>query len=259
MLRHREHLEELIAERTRKLQEAQGELIRKERLATLGQLTATVSHELRNPLGAIKPSLYVIKKKIPLEDERLQEAIARVERSVDRCDHIIDELLDFTRIRDLGLEPTSLDEWLGDVLDEQPMPDGLTLVRELSLSGMAVPIDPERMRRAVVNVYDNACQAMLGERLDGEGKLTVRTRAVNGRVEIEIADTGPGILPEDQAKIFEPLFSTKGFGVGLGLPTVKQIMEQHGGGIEVDSEPGKGARTVLWLPFATIDEVGKVS
>jgi signal transduction histidine kinase len=116
----------------------------------------------------------------------------------------------------------------------------------------AVSIDRDRLRRAVINVFDNACQAMVGAGMEGAGSeahsLTVRTRERDGRVEVIFEDTGPGMPPDIYKKIFEPLYSTKGFGVGLGLPVVKQIMEQHGGGIEIESEEGRGTRVCLWLP-----------
>ena len=117
---------------------------------------------------------------------------------------------------------------------------------------MAVPLDKDRFRRAIINVFDNACQAMIGEGTEDAGTndlaLTVRTQKHDDRVEVIFEDTGPGISPDVYENIFEPLFSTKGFGVGLGLPVVKQIMEQHGGGIEIESEKGRGTRVCLWLP-----------
>jgi PAS domain S-box-containing protein len=229
----------------------ESELLRQERLATLGQLTATVSHELRNPLGVIRISAYTLRDGLGAEKPHVSRALERVERSVVRCDRIIDELLDFTRVA--GLEPESavLDDWLADVLDEQVVPEGIVLRCDFGLPGTTVTFDRGRLRRAVINVFDNACQAMLGE---GETKpaaggnlLTLRTQARGGRVEVVFEDQGSGIPTEVYERIFEPLFSTKGFGVGLGLPVVKQIMEQHGGGIEVETEQGRGTTVRLWL------------
>ena len=249
--RYRSTLEEMVIERTRDLQDVQAELLRKNRLATLGQLTATVSHELRNPLGSMRPSLYIIRKRMSDKDPRLTQALERIDRNITRCDHIIDELLDFTRIQELELLPSVLDEWLGEILNELAVPKGITVVRELGLFSLEMMLDYNRLRRAVINVYDNACQAMLEETKSGNGKaltLTVATRQKDDRIEIEFADTGPGIAPDVLERIFEPLFSTKNFGVGLGLPTVKQIMEQHGGGIHVTSQEGGGTQVLLWLP-----------
>jgi len=234
------------------LREAQTELIRKNRLATLGQLTATVSHELRNPLGAMRPSIYIIEKRSDKDDERVQQAIERIDRNIDRCDHIIDELLDFTRITDLDLHLTHIDEWLESVIDEQDVPKDIRIEKNFSLNGLELAIDTARMQRAVINVFENACHAMMvDERIDEVRKgscLCIKTVENEGCIKIIISDNGAGISSDILGKIFEPLFSTRAFGVGLGMPTIKQIMEQHGGGIEVNSDEGKGTAVTLWLP-----------
>jgi PAS domain S-box-containing protein len=247
-----DELERRVEERTAELSAAQANLLRQERLATLGQLTATVSHELRNPLGVIQTSTCVVRDNLKDCDPRVGRSLERIERSVIRCDRIIEELLDYTRIRQLEPEPTPIDTWLEGVLEEQTLHTDITLRRELGLAGVKVFLDHDRFRRAVINVFDNACQAMVG---DGNGKiedgghiLTIQTGKTNGRIEVVFEDNGPGIPPDVLPKIFEPMFSTKGFGVGLGLPVAKQIMEQHGGGIEIDSGQGRGTRTCLWLP-----------
>jgi signal transduction histidine kinase len=199
----------------------------------------------------IRISAYTLRASLGAETASASRALERVERSVVRCDRIIDELLDFTRIT--GLEPESavLDDWLAAVLDEQVLPKGIVLHRDFDLPGTNVTFDRDRFRRAVINVFENACQAMLGEEgpgsTTGEHVLRVRTQARAGRVEVVFEDQGPGIPAEVYERIFEPLFSTKGFGVGLGLSVVKQIMEQHGGGIEIETELGRGTTVRLWL------------
>ncbi|NIR59016.1 MAG: hypothetical protein GWO02_05600, partial [Gammaproteobacteria bacterium] len=238
-----------ISERKR----LESELLHQERLATLGQLTATVSHELRNPLAVIRASAYTLRDGVNEAAPRAQRALERVERSAVRCDRIIDELLDFARISEPKPEATRLDDWLAGVLEEQALPPAVRLHRELGLPEATVYFDHDRLRRAVINVFDNACQAMAGAADKGAAEagsaaLTVQTRETNGRIEMLFEDEGPGIPPHVQEKIFEPLFSTKSFGMGLGLPLVKQIMEQHGGGIEIDCPPGGGTRVCLWLP-----------
>lgn len=253
LVRYREHLEEIVAERSRELQMAQGRLVRQERLATLGQLTATVSHELRNPLGAIRSSLYMARKKLGEQvDVRVDEALQRVDRNVSRCDHIIDELLDFTRIKVLEKSIIDVNSWLQELVLELSLPAAITVNVDFDQTLGVVGFDGNRLRRAVINVIDNACQALL---VDGSVNrylagacVEVTTRSRPRRVEITICDNGPGIPSAVVHQIFEPLFSTKGFGVGLGMPTVKQIMEQHHGGVEVISTPGDGARVTLWLP-----------
>ena len=252
--RHRNDLENLVEERTKELHDTQNELVRKERLATLGQLTATVSHELRNPLGAMRPSVYVIQKNSDQGNERMQKAIERLDRNIDRCDRIIDELLDFTRITDLHLESVFIDEWLESVISEQVIPDGIKIEKDLDLSGVKLDIDSDRLRRAIINIIENACHAMMDENkksvLSKESYLIINTGVSDKNIEITITDTGRGMSQEILGKIFEPLFSTKGFGVGLGMPTVKQIINQHGGVIEIKSEEGKGTRITLLLPIS---------
>ncbi len=248
-----DELERRVEERTAELRAAQADLLRQERLATLGQLTATVSHELRNPLGVIRTSNFIVRDGLNEITPRVQRALERIDRSVIRCDRIIDELLDFTRISGLEPEPTPIDAWLDLTLKEQALPAEITLRRDFGLAGTTVPFDRDRFRRAIINVFDNACQAMTGEvgreATDADNAvLSVKTQRKNGRVEVIFEDRGPGIPADVLPRIFEPLFSTKGFGVGLGLPVVKRIMEQHGGGIEIDRAGTSGTRVCLWLP-----------
>ena len=247
-----EHLEALVEERTLELRDAQADLVRKERLAALGQLTASVSHELRNPLGALRTAVAVMKR-INHDDPLLVESAGIADRSIDRCDAIITDLLDFTRLRSLRLTPIWLDQWLDGLLDEYRLPEGIELRREFA-SGVEVHFDPERVRRILLNLLDNATQAMTGDErasraAAGGHVLTVASRMGIRRFEVVVGDTGPGIPPEISGDIFEPLFSTKNFGVGLGLPIVLQIAKQHGGGVEVSRAPaGGGAEFTLWLP-----------
>jgi PAS domain S-box-containing protein len=263
LAKHRDNLEGLVKERTAELEAAQQELIRKERLATLGQLTATVSHELRNPLGAIRPSLFILENKVSMDDPVVSESIRRIDRNIVRCDHIIDELLDFTRISNLAFQPGPFDQWLDQVLMEQAALSGMAIARKFNLTGVVINFDPDRLRRAIINVYDNACQAMLTEDNPEEfipgASLTISTHMNGDRVEIVLDDSGPGISSEVLPRIFEPLYSTKSFGIGLGLPTVKQIMSQHGGGIEIEPRKGGGTRTVLWLPCSLAENQAKSS
>ncbi len=262
LMQYRDHLEELVAEQTSELQKAQADLLKKQRLATLGQLTATVSHELRNPLAAIKSSLYLVRRGLTDADSRLVTAIDRIDRNIGRCDHIVDELLDFTRVREMEGESVVVDDFINEILDEELIPETIQVRRELNLGLTKAYLDPRRMRRALINILENACHAMQTPEGDHSVKhgaeLRVTSRAKNGRLEIIVTDNGDGIPVDVLPNIFEPLFSTKGFGVGLGLPTVRQIMKQHGGDIEVHTEIGKGTNMVLWIPEdrpATVVEV----
>jgi PAS domain S-box-containing protein len=245
--RYRTELEKLVAQRTGELQVAQQELVRKERLAVLGQLTATVSHEIRNPLGTVTNALFMMRETLGPEClARMERPLVLAERSVQRCDGIISELLDFTRQRELRHEPVLLDAWLADTLDEMVWPATLQCRWRFD-SGVTVLADPERLRRALVNVVTNALQAMAAK--GAEQCLEITTRRLAERCEIVVRDSGEGIPEAISERIFEPLFSTKNFGVGLGVPIIKNIMEDHGGGVSFQSQVGKGTTVTLWLPL----------
>jgi signal transduction histidine kinase len=258
--RYRDDLEALVWQRTRELEEAQAELVKRERLSTLGRLTATVSHELRNPLGTIRGSLFVIGNAVRGRSLGVERALERAERNVLRCDTIIEELLEYTRVRDLLPQSTPLDPWLDDLLDEISIPAGLVLDRSLS-SGAIVRIDRGRIQRCIVNLVSNACEALTAsashsaERLwvAAHDRLWVASRLESRRVVVSVSDNGPGISPDDRRRIFEPFFSTKSFGIGLGLAIVQQIAEQHGGGIDLESDPGPRTTFTLWLPLALVE------
>jgi PAS domain S-box-containing protein len=248
LARYRVHLEELVTQRTRDLQAAQNQLVQKERLAVLGQLTATVSHELRNPLGTVSNALYMVRETLGRDClQRIERPLALAERSIQRCDGIISELFDFTRQRELEREPLSIDRWLAGVLDEMVWPANVRCHWHLA-SGSTVLADPERLRRALVNVVANALQAM-DEKGPGEQRLEIRTRRLDDRCEIVVSDSGGGIPEQIGERIFEPLFSTKSFGVGLGVPIIRNIMTDHGGGVDYQSKLGDGTTVTLWLPL----------
>ncbi|MGH7093685.1 MAG: ATP-binding protein, partial [Stellaceae bacterium] len=239
--------EKIEAEHARLLTEA--ELLKKERLSVLGQLTATVAHELRNPLSAIRNTLFSVKELANNSGLKLDRPIGRMERSIERCNRIIGDLLEYARTRELRRSTVDIESWLKEVLAEQTVPAAISLDEDFRTPGAAVSIDGERIRRVVINLIDNAAQALSEMPPDGgERRITVHTGMVEDAVELTIEDTGPGILPEHRARIFEPLFSTKNFGTGLGLATVKQIVGQHGGTIEVDSEIGRGTSFMIRLP-----------
>jgi signal transduction histidine kinase len=244
-------LQRRVEERTAALQAAQAELIRKERLSALGQLTATMAHELRNPLSAIRNTLFAVRDTAAAGGINLDRPLGRVERSIERCDRIINDLLDYTRIRELHRTVIAPDPWLEEVLSEQRLPADIALVKKLD-ADCHIAIDPERMRRVVINLVENAAQAIT--ETSTERRITVSTRRVGDHLELTVEDTGSGIASDILSKVFEPLFSTKSFGTGLGLPVVKQIIELHGGSIAIDSEPGKGTRVTIQLETAMGNE-----
>jgi len=240
---------DVFRDKSRENRRLAAELVQQERLSALGQLTATVAHELRNPLSAIRNTIYTFKELAAGKGLNLDRPIERVERSISRCDRIISELLDFTRVRELHKSVASFDNWLDDVLNDQKLPPGVDLVRNLSAPGYVIDFDGDRMRQVVINLVENAAQAMsTGDKPTGNGRIVVTTAARLNAFELVIADNGPGIPAENLAKVFEPLFSTKSFGTGLGLPMVKQVIEQHRGSVDIASTPGKGTKVTIRLP-----------
>ena len=253
-----QELEHRVEQRTAELQAAQSELMRQERLAAIGHLTATVSHELRNPLGAIRTAIYLVRGRTEGQGLGVESALERVDRSVSRCDNIINELLDYTRASALKLENQAVDDWLQTFLGEQDLPPPISAKLLSGTGGLVAAFDPERLRRALSNLLNNACEAMVeaaeNGASNGQPQLEITSRVAGEYFEIVVADNGPGIAPETLPQVFEPLFSTKSGAVGLGLPTVKQIMEQHGGDVEVTSTQDSGTQVRLWMPIKQVQE-----
>jgi signal transduction histidine kinase len=238
-------------ETTRKLRDSQDKLARNERLSALGQIAGSVSHELRNPLGTIRNSMDIVRQLTANKGLGVERALDRIERSVQRCDVIVGDILEFSRVQELKREETSIDTWLTEMVDEHDVPAAVTLRRELAADAM-VMLDRTRFRQAFVNLIDNATQAMLDpEWAASAGRpatMIVRSEAAGPHVRVSVIDNGPGIAEDTLERIFEPLFTTKVKGVGLGLPTVRKLVEQHGGTIDVESKIGEGTTFTVWLP-----------
>jgi signal transduction histidine kinase len=239
-------LEHRVKLRTAELQAAQEEIVRRERLSVLGQLTATVAHELRNPLSAIRNTLFTVKEAVGADRGDLDRPLGRMERSILRCDRIINDLLDYTRAQDVRRRALNADAWVSETLAEQSIPADIALTSDLGAPDCRISFDSERMRRVIVNLIDNAVHAMSDR--PAPRRIAIASGFDGEAYRLTIADSGTGIAPDILPRIFEPLFSTKPFGTGLGLPTVKQIVEHHGGEIAIDSAPGQGTRVVIRLP-----------
>lgn len=245
----RRKIEVELREANRNLQGAMEKLSTTERLATIGQIAATVGHELRNPLASIRSSMELLRKQTSGKELGVERALDRIDRNTDRCANIISDLLNFARKKELVSEPTPLAAWLTDILDEHPLPAEVALDRELRATD-EIPVDRQKLRQVIVNLIDNATQAMTATDWQPvqARRIIVRTESVDRGVRLSVADNGPGIAPDVLPRIFEPLFTTKSFGIGLGMPMVRQIVELHQGTITVDSTVGQGTTIQIWLP-----------
>lgn len=246
-----------LATNMQMLKDAQDALVKKGRMEQMGQLTATIAHELRNPLGAVRTSAFLIERKIKGKELGIEPQIARINNGVTRCDDIITQLLDFSRSKKLACRSENLDNWLEKIITEEAnqLPAVVAIDCLLGMKDVEVPFDPSRLQRAIINLVSNASEAMVGNGEDASRfttaapRITITTKMSDGFALIAIRDNGIGILPENLEKIREPLFTTKSFGTGLGLPAVDQIVIQHGGILEITSEPGKGATFTIKLPL----------
>ena len=208
---------------------------------------------MRNPLGTIQSSLYTIEKRVHGAGLNLERVIERTVRSIRRCNNIIEEMLDYTRSQKVSLKNVPLDDWLTATLEEFSLPADVRL--ELALETRTViSIDTERMRRVFINLVDNSVQAM--ESQSSAKVIRVTAKLSPGKASLILEDTGPGISEEVIHHIFEPLYSTKNFGVGLGTNIVKNIMDRHNGTITYGNKPEGGARVVLTLPCDDVPEPG---
>jgi signal transduction histidine kinase len=235
----------------KKLTETRQELMQNERLAAIGQLMATVSHELRNPLGTLVSSMSVLRRYLDAPAPLVREEIERMQRNIRRCVSIIEELLEFSRNRTLVLQPVQIDQWIAMQLEEYELP-GQVRLRTILRSSATVLLDGGRFRHAFVNLLQNAQQAIIRPEDENQrtGEITIGTSVIDGQLELRITDNGVGIPDGNRDKLFKPLFSTKAYGVGLGLPLVRRVVEQHHGRINITSQWKKGTAVIIQLPLA---------
>jgi signal transduction histidine kinase len=247
-----EHLEEAVKERTRELRDAQEQLVRHEKLAVLGQMASSVGHELRNPLAVINSSVYYLKLVQPDADDMIKKHLGIIEKEVWNSEKIITDLLDFARIKSVDRKAVSVSDLIRQTLERFPAPESVEVTLEIPTDLPRIFVDPRQMIQVLGNITVNAYQAMK----DG-GKLTVSSRQSSVKagslitdnwILITVKDSGVGIPPENMRKLFEPLFTTKTKGIGLGLAVSKKLTEANGGRIEVESEAGVGSTFTIWLP-----------
>lgn len=249
-------LAERLAETNRRLEQAQAEARRSERLAALGQLSAGLAHEIRNPLGVIKGSAEMLTQKLQASDELARELAGYISTEVNRLSALVTEFLDFARPLHAEPHPANLIALLDRVL--QIVADRFAgkqkgkpvLVERHYASGLPlVPLDESLCEQAFLNLVQNAYEAM--EDHGGTLRVEVQPATRDGRegVELRLADTGPGVPEELREEIFNPFVTTKKTGIGLGLSIVSKIVDGHHGSIHVENAPEGGAVFTLLFPL----------
>ncbi|MBE0656527.1 MAG: hypothetical protein IH602_02500 [Bryobacteraceae bacterium] len=235
-----------LAEANRRLSEAEETVRRTERLAALGQLTAGLAHELRNPLGTIRASAEMLGKRVAGGDAVAAELTSYIEGEVDRANTLVGRFLDFARplrLRKSGVDVNALADRAAEALVREKAGRAGRIHKNFDPTVKIVEADPDLLERVLVNLILNALEAS-----PDEATVTVKTRQTAEAVEITVLDRGQGVAPEHREQIFNPFFTTKPTGVGLGLAISARIVGEHGGAIRVDSEPGRGAAFTVSLP-----------
>jgi len=224
----------------------------KKRLANIGALAATVAHELRTPLGVIRAAVYNMTKKV--KDHGLQKHLVNIDKKITESDRIIGNLLNYSKIRVPTQKPVNccglIDECLEDYKAKHNSGNMKIHKHCDCKKELMIEVDELQVRQLFANLLDNACQAYSGE--PGDIFLDIKCQKDENRLSIKIRDEGCGMPKEDQNAVFEPFFTTRAHGTGLGLALCKQIVNLHGGFINITSEEGIGTTVLIGLPLKTV-------
>jgi signal transduction histidine kinase len=248
----RENLEHKVDERTRELNDtlnqlhdAQDTLVRKEKLAMLGQLSSGVGHELRNPLGVMTNSVYYLKMVLAEQPANVHEYLGIISQQITLSEKIVSDLLDFARQKPPQRSPTSLVEVSNLQLTRLGTTDGVEIKSTINGQLPPVLVDEVQLGQIILNLLTNAVQAV-----GKKGQVVIKARGQGDQVHYEVSDTGPGVAPENLEKVFEPLFTTKARGIGLGLAVSRTLARANGGDLTVSNASTQGAVFRLTLPIA---------
>jgi PAS domain S-box-containing protein len=246
------------------LQEAQEDLVRQEKLAILGQLSGSVGHELRNPLGVMSNAVYFLQMVLSEADETTKEYLGIIKKEIDNSQRIITDLLDFARTKTPQRQSVTAGVLVRQSMERGTIPESVTVTVDIPEELPRLNIDPLQMGQVLQNLVTNAVQAM-----PDSGALRVAARLVGAPpggcpevgghgeppladfIAISVADSGEGIAPENMKKLFQPLFTTKAKGIGLGLVVCKNLVEANDGRIGVESTLGEGTTFTVMLPVGS--------
>jgi signal transduction histidine kinase len=229
------------------LRETREELVRKERLAMLGEVAGSVGNELRNPLGVMSNAVYFLQTMLEKADASIKEYLGIIRDEIARSEHIVAVLMDAVRTRPPEPARHGVAELIGQALRKSAVPAGVTVALDIPDTLPAVRVDEIQMHTVFENLISNAVEAM-----PAGGTLEIRAAGVEGgqAVAIGVRDSGSGIEPENLVRLFEPLFTTKARGIGLGLVVVQNLVQANGGIVKVESEVGRGTLVTVTLPVA---------
>ncbi len=240
-----EELDAKVKARTQQLLEAQDELVRNEKLAVLGQVAGSVGHELRNPLGVMSNAVYFLQTVLAGADSSVMEYLDIIKNEIASSERIVSDLLDSVRIKPPQIQTVGISELIAQTLGKLTVPSNVRINLDIPATLPSLQVDAQQMQQVLRNLIVNGIEAMP----DG-GTLAILASAdtVAHTISIRVQDSGTGIAPEQMDKLFQPLFTTKARGIGLGLVVVKNLIQANRGGVDVTSEPGKGTVFSITLP-----------
>ena len=232
-----------LRESTRQLQEAQDELVRNEKLALLGQVADSVGHELRNPLGVMNNAVYYLQTVLADSDATTREYLGIIKGEIADAERIVSDLLDAVRSKPPHPALVNVAEVIGETLRKCAIPASVSVRLDIPPTLPLVSVDPMHLHQVMWNLITNAVEAM-----PQGGTLDIRADEDRQSLRISVRDSGSGMTAEQQAKLFQPMFTTKARHIGLGLVVVKNLTQANGGSVEVQSEVGKGTTFSITLP-----------
>ncbi|MBM4286502.1 MAG: GHKL domain-containing protein, partial [Deltaproteobacteria bacterium] len=246
-LRWNKILSREVTHKTEELLESQRQLVRSERFAAIGEAAAYVSHEIKNPLMVIGGLAHQVERKVQ-DNQAVREKLTIIQSEVKRLENFLGELRDFTRPAPPKKQAIDLNQVIQDVvhlMQGEAGNRGINLVERLEGRLPPVEADPNQMKQVILNLVKNAFEAM-----DGDGEICLTSGSENRQVWFSVQDTGMGIPQESMEKIFNPFFTTKEKGSGLGLAVIHKIISDHHGSVSVESTPGQGTSFLVKLPLS---------
>ena len=246
-----EELEDKVRERTQQLLETQEELMRREKLSTLGQVAGSVGHELRNPLGVMSNAVYFLQTVLSEADATTREYLDIIKDEIGNADRIVDDLLDSVRTKPPQPETVVVGTLMDQTLGKITVPAGIEVIMKLPATLPPLRVDPRQVEQIFRNLITNGIDAMPD---GGNLEISATEDAAQRTLAISVKDNGIGIPAENLEKLFQPLFTTKSRGIGLGLVVVKNLAQNNGGEVAVESESGKGTTFTVTLPLAAARE-----